>query len=192
MEKESIYTIPNFLSFYRLIMFPVVLYFAITEDINLFTIFFVINLLTDVLDGFIARMFNQQTRLGARLDSLADVGSFVLAFVGVFIFRWDNVQPHAISFFTFLGLYLLTDVFALLKFKKISSFHLYSWKVCGYVQGIFFIVLFAIDFYEPFYYLMIVFSILAAIEHLIIQIIIKDMKSNLKGLYWVLKERNNG
>ena len=36
---------------------------------------------------------------------------------------------------------------------------------------------------------MISWGILAAIEHMIIQMLLPNMKSNVKGLWWVLKER---
>lgn len=39
-----------------------------------------INLATDILDGFIARRLKWESELGARLDSLADLGSYAMAF----------------------------------------------------------------------------------------------------------------
>jgi CDP-diacylglycerol--glycerol-3-phosphate 3-phosphatidyltransferase len=67
---------------------------------------------------------------------------------------------------------------------------LYSWKIGGYVQGIFFFILFAFGFKTPFYYVMVIWGILAFLEHIIVQLLLKEMKSNSKGLYWILKERN--
>src|SRR5674476_587142 len=81
--NKSILTVPNLLSFYRILSFPVVLYFALTNRESVYFILLIINLITDVLDGFIARKFNLQTEFGARLDSFADIGMYVLAFVGV-------------------------------------------------------------------------------------------------------------
>jgi len=69
MKKENIYNVPNFLSFYRLLTFPLVLYFIYTGEENLFAIFLCVNLVTDILDGLIARMFNLKTKFGAKLDS---------------------------------------------------------------------------------------------------------------------------
>ncbi len=181
--------IPNFLSLYRLLSFPLVLYFALNNNENLFVIFLIINLITDILDGLIARVFKQQTELGARLDSIADIGTYILAITGVFIFKAVQFKPHLISFYIFIFLFLTANIISLLKFKRLPSLHLYSWKIGGYIQGFFFFVLFAFDFYTFFYYFMIIWGILAFCEHIIIQLSIKEMKSNAKGLYWVLKNK---
>lgn len=71
MDKKKIVTVPNLLSFYRLLAFPLILWLIISGKERLFAIFLIINLVTDFLDGFIARVFNQETDLGAKLDSFA-------------------------------------------------------------------------------------------------------------------------
>lgn len=190
LKKEEIYTVPNFISFYRLVAFPVILWLAITKNEQLFAIFLIINLISDVLDGFIARTFKCETELGARLDSIADIGTYILAIVGIFIFKFQDIEPHLILFITFISLFFITDIVALIKFKRFSSFHLYSWKIGGYLQGGFFIVLFSIGFYEYFFFFIMVWGILAFIEHIIIQMMLPEMRSNVKGLYWILKERD--
>lgn len=188
-KKEEIYTIPNFISFYRLIAFPFVLWLAFKGNEQLFALFLIVNLITDVLDGFIARTFKCETELGARLDSLADIGTYILAILGIFKFKYIEIEPHIVIFITFVSLFFITDIVALIKFRKFSSFHLYSWKIGGYLQGGFFIALFSIGFYKYFFYFIMIWGILAFIEHLIIQMILPEMKSNVKGLYWVLKDK---
>jgi CDP-diacylglycerol--glycerol-3-phosphate 3-phosphatidyltransferase len=173
-------------------MFPYILYLSISGQEQLFSILLVINLITDVLDGLIARCFNMKTELGARLDSIADLGTYIAAITGVFLFKALDFQPYLHSFFVFIFLLCFAHVFSLIKFRRLPSLHLYSWKIGGYIQGVFFIVLFLFDFYPIFYYIMIVWGILAFSEHIIIQLIIKNMQSNLKSLYWVLKNKNTG
>ncbi len=189
MLKKEIYTVPNFISFYRLVVFPVILWLAISKNEHLFAIFLIINLISDVLDGFIARTFKCETELGARLDSIADIGTYVLAIVGIFVFKYQDIEPHLALFITFISLFFITDIVALIKFKRFSSFHLYSWKIGGYLQGGFFIVLFSIGFYKYFFIFIMIWGILAFIEHIIIQLILPEMRSNVKGLYWILKEK---
>ena len=190
MENKQIFNIPNLLSFYRLLVFPFVLFLALTHRELLFVIFLVISLVTDVLDGLIARVFRMETEFGARLDSIADIGTFVLAFTGIILFKWPDFQPHLPSFLAYMALFLSTQVFSLIKFGRFSSLHLYSWKIGGYIQGLFIIVLFTLGFHPLFYYLMITWAILSALEHLAIQAILPQMQSNARGLYWVLKNRN--
>ncbi len=189
MGNKKIFNVPNAISFYRILAFPVILYFALTGKEVLFAVFIVINLVSDVADGLIARAFKMETEFGARLDSTADNFTYLLAFIGIFVFKLDDILPHIVSFIVFIGFLVLQISFSLIKFGRFSSFHLYSTKIGGYIQGAFFITLFTYDFITPFYYFMITWGILSCIEHIIIQIIIPEMRSNLKGLYWVLKQK---
>ncbi len=67
--------VPNFLSLLRLAMVPLfcVVFFQPSEDAHLWAAaIYALASLTDVLDGWIARHFDQITRLGRVLDPLAD------------------------------------------------------------------------------------------------------------------------
>jgi CDP-diacylglycerol--glycerol-3-phosphate 3-phosphatidyltransferase len=165
-----------------------ILHFVLNRTEIIFVILLIINLITDILDGFIARKFNLQTELGARLDSIADIGTFILAIVGIFIFKKQDFEPYLNSFFIYLSLFILSNILSLLKFHRFPSLHLYSWKIGGYIQGFFFFTLFVFGFNLYFYYFMIIWGVLAFSEHIVIQLIIPEMKSNAKGLYWILKK----
>jgi cardiolipin synthase len=182
--------VPNILSLYRLLSFPFVLYLAVSRQENLFVWMLCINLVTDILDGLIARIFRLMTDIGAKMDSLADLGTYALAFYGIYLFKSKEFSPHIASFGLFLGLFIVCNLFSLIKFGRFPSLHLYSWKIGGYIQGFFFFTLFVYDFYTPFYYLMVTWGILAFTEHLIIQMIIPQMRANARGLYWLLREKN--
>lgn len=65
-------TIPNFLSFFRILATPVTIYFFICESYGLSFVIFLVAALTDFFDGIIARRLNQSTPLGALLDPVAD------------------------------------------------------------------------------------------------------------------------
>lgn len=181
--------IPNILSSYRLVSFPVLLIFALLGYEDLFVIFLVINLATDILDGLIARILNQQTEFGARLDSIADIGTYILAVTGIFVFKWDAFTPHMLSFGAFLSLFVLSNLLSVLKFRRFPSLHLYSWKIGGYIQGAFFFILFVSGFNIYFYYIMVSWGILSFMEHIIIQLMLPEMRSNQKGLFWVIKNK---
>jgi Phosphatidylglycerophosphate synthase len=76
-------TVPNLLSCLRLGMIPVLLGIAWNGHPQLFLVLLVASLLTDLLDGFLARKLNQVSELGARLDRWADVITyFAIAIAG--------------------------------------------------------------------------------------------------------------
>lgn len=189
LKKRIPLNIPNILSLYRLFMFPVILLMILLKQEMVFAILLVISLNTDVWDGFIARRFNQQTAIGARIDSLADIGVYITALLGITLFKIDEMGPDAWLFYVFVASYVITHLSPLIKFGKIQSFHLWSIKLGGYLQGIFFILLFFVGYVPLYFYVMVNISLLAFIENLTIQLILPEMRSDIKGLWWVLRER---
>ena len=73
---KDLFTIPNLLSFFRLILIPVyvVLYLNAdsTEDYYISAGILAVSCLTDMIDGKIARHFNMVSNTGKVLDPLAD------------------------------------------------------------------------------------------------------------------------
>lgn len=189
MKGENVLNVPNVISFYRLIMFPVILVLALMKHQQLFVILLSINLVSDILDGFIARTFNLVTRFGAALDNLADMGTYALALYGIFAFKWTEIQPHAWFLYLFLAVFVLSYLVAFARLGKIPGLHLYSAVSAGYVQGIFFFVLFVWGFNAWFYYIAIGWGIVAYIEKIIVLMIVDDIKPGIKGLYWLLKSK---
>ncbi len=186
-RQNKLYTLPNLLSLYRIVVFPLLLYFILSGKEKIFAVFFAISLFTDILDGWIARTFNMQTKLGAVLDSWADTGTFILAFLGIWFFKWHDVMPHMIVLVVFFIFWILSYFVVLIKFHRLIGMHTYMFKMTGYLQGVFFILLFLWKFNVWIYYVAIVWGIIACLEEIIIAIILKKPETDLKGLFWVLR-----
>lgn len=185
---ERFWTIPNILSLYRILMFPVLLGCLWQGERRWFTGLLALSLLTDILDGWIARTFNQRTAVGARLDSWADLGSYILAYAAVVQFEWPWVLEHKIGLILFGSLYLACMLFVTFKFGGIIGLHLYSAKITGYLQGGFLLVLLWSGNVEWLYYLMIGVGCLSELEQIAVLAILKAPKSDVKGLYWVVND----
>jgi cardiolipin synthase (CMP-forming) len=70
--NREVFNVPNFLSFLRIALVPVFLWFLLEEMfVSAITILAIAGL-TDFLDGFLARKLNQTTKLGKMLDPVAD------------------------------------------------------------------------------------------------------------------------
>lgn len=82
IERENIFTIPNFLCIGRIIMSPYLGYVIIHSNFSLAMGILVVAGLTDVADGYIARNWKgQKSNFGSFLDPLADkclVGTLVV------------------------------------------------------------------------------------------------------------------
>jgi CDP-diacylglycerol--glycerol-3-phosphate 3-phosphatidyltransferase len=98
--------LPNTLASFRILLAPLMFWLLVDRDqaifdgihvswIDYMTAFvFVIASVTDFFDGFIARSWNQMTKLGAVLDPLADKLLTLAAFLGLMYI--DRANPWAI------------------------------------------------------------------------------------------------
>lgn len=68
----KIKTIPNIISFIRILLIPILIYLFIKERIIESLIVFLFAVISDKLDGFIARKYKQESEFGKRLDAIAD------------------------------------------------------------------------------------------------------------------------
>ena len=189
MSKEKIFNVPNLLSFYRLITFPLILWFIYTGESKLFAIFICINLITDILDGLIARLYNLKTKFGAKLDSLADIGTYIGAFLGILAFKMNELGESIWMLWIFSGFFILALIISFLKYRQFPSLHLYTTKIGGYVQGFFIFILFSWTYNQNLFYAAMTIGYISHIEEISILLISKEMKSDVKGLYWILKDR---
>lgn len=74
-------TVPNLLTILRILLTPVLVWLLLENRLNeALTVFFIAGA-TDGLDGLIARVFHQKSKLGAYLDPLADKILLVTSFV---------------------------------------------------------------------------------------------------------------
>ncbi len=147
-------------------------------------------MVTDILDGLIARVFNMQTKIGVKLDSWADFETTLLAFLAIYIFKWVQVKPHVFAFLIFFIAWLLTYIIPIIRFGKLAGLHTYLFKITGYVQGAFIVILFLLNFYSWLFYTAAIVGLIACLEEIIIISIIPKPISNAKGLYWILKNRS--
>jgi len=188
VRGEKIINVPNFISLYRLLAFPVILFMALTGREQWFVILLCISLVSDVLDGNIARIFKLQTHFGAALDNLADICTYAMAMLGLFVFKWSEIAPHAWVLFLFLSVFALSYMVSFARFGKIPGLHLYSAVSAGYAQSIFFFILFVFGFYPWMFYLVCIWGTLAYIEKIFVLFKLDDIQIGVKGMYWLLQK----
>ena len=186
--KEKILNVPNALSAYRIVALPFIIYSIAVGNKQLYITLLSINLITDILDGLIARTFKLETELGAKLDSFADIGTLTMAIAGMIVLENDFVSEHAVAFSLIIGMYVLPQLISLVRFRRPPSLHLYSNKALGYIQGIFIFTYFVFGYSEWYFYFMVVASCLAYAEELVVVMFMPVMRSNVRSVYFMLKE----
>lgn len=70
--KSQILTVPNLLSFLRILMIPLFVVLYANENYHATGYILILSGLTDIVDGFIARRFNMISDFGKVLDPFAD------------------------------------------------------------------------------------------------------------------------
>jgi CDP-diacylglycerol--glycerol-3-phosphate 3-phosphatidyltransferase len=98
-------TVANQITIFRILLIPVFVLFCVyygssvesgtpAEWMRLAAIAaFVLAAATDGIDGYIARHWNQRTRLGAVLDPIADKGLLVTAIITLSLSNWNERFP---------------------------------------------------------------------------------------------------
>ena len=91
-DHEKRITIPTLFTFLRILLTPLIVFSMIKWYWGLAFFLFVVAAFTDIIDGYLARIFNEKTFLGACVDPLADKFLilscfFTLAFVETPLFN---------------------------------------------------------------------------------------------------------
>ena len=184
--------VPNVLSGARALAVPVLLVLAFEEQRVAFTWVLIPALLSDVFDGWIARAFGLESKLGATLDSVADSLMLFVSVYGIWVFHPDVIREHAWLCGTAVGLWALEDVLALARYGRLSSFHTYLSKVVANLLGFFIGWLFLFGFEPWMLYLAAGTSIIASLEELALLRVLPEWRADVRGLWWVLRERRDG
>src|SRR5687767_5083768 len=191
MHKSSYYII-NGITLYRLLAAPLLLLLVFYRELEIFKWLLAFSFFTDAIDGFLARRYKVTSVMGARLDSLADDLTVIVAAIALFVVKKDFVIQQIIPVFILLGLYLFQTILAFIKYRKVSNFHTYLAKAAAVFQGVFLILVFFLP--EPplvLFYAAVTITIIDLIEEIILVFLLPEWKVNVKGIYWVLKRNRN-
>lgn len=189
MNKYSYYFV-NGITLYRLMAAPLLVFLIFNRQPDFFKWLLAFSFFTDMLDGWLARRYKVASVLGAKLDSIADDLTVVAGIIGVIVLKPEFLKQHILIIILLLVLFILQIILALLRYGKISSFHTYAAKLAALLQGSFLILFFFLP--EPVYilfYITVFFTAIDLIEEIILVLLLPEWKTNVKGLYWVIKKK---
>jgi CDP-diacylglycerol--glycerol-3-phosphate 3-phosphatidyltransferase len=191
-HRDWLVQVPNVLSGARAAAVPVLLVLALQGWETAFTWVLIPALLSDIFDGWIARKYGLESRLGAILDSVADSLMLFVAFYGIWVFHPEVIREHAWLCGIAMGLWVLEDVLALARYRRLSSYHTYLSKVVANLLGFFIGWLFLFGFEPWMLYLAAGTSIVASLEEIALLKVLPQWRADVRGLWWVLRERRAG
>lgn len=184
--REKIYNIPNLLSAYRLIISPFLIWLAISGNRVAFLILLTLNVITDIIDGPIARATKTQTTFGAKLDSLADGATYFVVATGIATFHRTVISSHVTWIYIYCSAFALPYLVSLIKFRKLPSLHLYSSKVGGVLDGLFVAYLFFFGYSQLLFISAIIWGIFSFAEMTAVLWVLDRLEPDRKGIFNVL------
>lgn len=188
MQKRSYYLV-NGITMYRLVAAPVLLLFIYFGRSEYFKWLLAVSFFTDAIDGFLARRYKVNSSFGARLDSIADDFTIFVALIGIYVFKPEVLKEHWIVVILLLILLVTQNILSLIRYKKLSSFHTYSAKLAAVFQGVFILLVFFMPAVpDTIFYMAAIITAIDLLEEIILVFILKEWKTDVKGLYWVLKK----
>lgn len=191
MKKGSYYMV-NGITLYRLIAAPFLLYLIITRQPDLFKWFLALSFFTDAIDGYLARRYKVVSIMGAKLDSIGDDLTVIAGVIGLFVLKQEFISREIIWLVFIFILFLIQVISALVRYGALTSFHTYLAKLAAVFQGTFLILAFFLK--EPDYvlfYAAIAVTALDLLEEIALTFLLPKWKANIKGIYWVLKQRSS-
>lgn len=182
----------NLITLYRTITFPLLLILILYDNLVWFKWLLLASFFTDAIDGFLARRYNATSILGSKLDSIGDDLTVLAATIGLFAFRNEFIVEQLSVFGILFALFLIQLALSIYRYRKFTTFHTYLAKTAAILAATFLLSAFFLDeiFYVLFYTAAAV-TALELIEEIILVMMLEDYRSNIKGLYWVLREKKS-
>ena len=178
--------VPNTLSFGRILGAALLLLgsFAILPIPPLsfsFFVIYVISVITDIIDGPIARKTNTVTGFGSALDSIADA-VLIFAVLGILI----PILDFQMWMFVGIGIVIIIRVIAIVvgfrKFREIMLLHTYSSKTTSLLLA-FFPIFYQLVGISIAFGVPVVIAILSALDELFIVIRSKELKRDVVSMF---------
>lgn len=186
MERSSanLYSIPNILSLLRLALVPVLVALATAQRGDIFLLVLAVSLISDVLDGYLARKLNLASELGAKLDSWGDILTYAAMILGLHLI-WPSIfERQAEYLFAAMMSFILPTLLAFRKFGAYPSYHTWGAKLAAVLMAPAYYVLILTDA-DSFFRVVILFHVLVALEEMAITYILNQPRSNVGSVFYL-------
>ncbi len=174
--------LPNCLSVLRMILASSLLFISPFQFI--FWLIYGLCGFSDMLDGFLARKLQVTSEKGAVFDTIGD--GVMIAVVSVVVLSHVNVPFWALILIALIaGIRIVSLFVGWFRFHCFATIHTYGNKLAGFLAFCLLPFLW-IDFGDFVILFCVSISLLAAIEELVLQLLVKKVTRNRKSLF--LKE----
>lgn len=182
--------IPNLISACRLATAPVILVLARYGYPRIVLAVLIASFASDVLDGYLARRYGQESALGARLDSLGDFVIYITIPMAWWQL-WPDIARHEAPYIlAVMASVTIPPCIALYKFHALASYHTRTAKLAALLVGGSILLIFAGGPTWPFRIATPV-SCVAAIEEIGITLTLTERRTNVRSLWCVMRHNKS-
>ena len=162
-------------------MAPVLAFLAHAQMPTAFAALLIPVMLSDVIDGWLARKLAAESTLGATLDSIADILLAVAIMYAIWALHPYVFQQHGAVLIGLAAWLALGHVGSLLRYGRLASFHTHLIRAGIFAASIFVLTLFLYDFVPWGLYLAAAICALGGLEHFVMLALIREWKPNIYG-----------
>lgn len=181
-------TLPNALCVLRMVGAVVLVGLAWTGREWAYLWLLIALLASDWLDGKLARLLNQRSRIGPRLDSFADGCMYAAMVVGLWWLRQEAVWEVRWFIFAVAVSYAVLVVAGMWRFGRLPTYHTRGAKTSWLLIGVGVIVLFADGPAWPFG-LGLIAVVLTNVEALAISFVLRRYRDDVTSIFEAVRRR---
>ena len=185
-SKSDKLNIADYVTLTRLLC-SIVLFFVEPLGASFFVVYTVAGV-SDVLDGFLARLFKCQSDRGAKLDSISDLVFYSAMLIRLLPKLWA-ILPAIMWYLTavIIVIRLVSYIGVTIRYKRFSSLHTYLNKVSGF--AVFLLPYIMKTPYTVHYSVVIlVITFIASLEELLIHVVMKEYNPKIKSILLAIKK----
>lgn len=187
-RENPITNVPNALSLFRIGCVPVLLWFAWMGSRDAFLVGFGLGLLSDVLDGIIARRFGVESELGAQLDQWGDFALWVCLPLAAWWLWPEVLRREAVYVVLAIVCLLLPTAIAYAKYREVPGYHTWSAKTSAVLMGVSVPLLLIFDVAWPFR-VAALWQLVAAVDELGITFVFTECHHDVASVFHAARER---
>ena len=188
--STSVRSIPLVLTVFRICSAPVLLWLAALRQERFFLWLGIAAIISDVLDGALARRLGASSETGRMLDSWADLLIALVAFVGATLLWPETMRREAGFLAIVLAALVIPNAWGLIRYRRLLGYHTLSAKSSGVFLAIATISLFT--GLTPVLFRIAAFVELAvAAEYIAISLIVPEWTGEMKSVWHAWHQRKS-
>lgn len=185
MSKSSV---PNWLSVLRIVLAPAWVAAAVLGAKAWFIALLATGLLTDGLDGYLARRLKAESELGRKLDSVADYVTMITGIAGIALL-WPDIMRRELPWvIAALVMFFAVVIYGLVRLGRAPCYHTWAAKTFAVACAVSLVPLLAGWAAWPFH-VAVTLQILGGVEEMMIVRLVPEHRGEVATVWHALRMR---